>query len=101
MDDETAAPQASPAGPPAGSVKRLTDPRALRALAHPIRLSLIGLLRRPVGSLAGGALGTLIGLRPTLWIATIGGLAGFLWLLPSPLPRFRMPDPARPPRQAR
>ncbi len=28
------------------SVKRITDPRALRALAHPIRLSLVGLLRR-------------------------------------------------------
>ena len=27
------------------SVKRITDPKALRALAHPIRLSLIGLLR--------------------------------------------------------
>jgi hypothetical protein len=26
------------------SVKRLTDPRALRALAHPIRISLVGLL---------------------------------------------------------
>ena len=46
---------------------------------------------RPVGGLVGGALGTLIGLRPTLWIATAGGLAGFLWLLPSPVPRFRMP----------
>jgi MFS family permease len=46
---------------------------------------------RPLGALAGGALGTLLGLRPTLWIATVGGLAGFLWLLPSPLPRFRMP----------
>jgi MFS family permease len=51
---------------------------------------------RPVGGLAGGALGTLIGLRPTLWIATVGGLAGFLWLLPSPLPRFRMPAAAEP-----
>ena len=28
-----------------GSVKRLTDPRALRALAHPIRMSLVGMLR--------------------------------------------------------
>jgi DNA-binding transcriptional ArsR family regulator len=28
-----------------GSVKRLTDPKALRALAHPIRLRLVGLLR--------------------------------------------------------
>jgi MFS family permease len=47
---------------------------------------------RPVGALAGGAAGTLLGLRPTLWIAAIGGLLGFLWLLPSPLPRFRMPS---------
>jgi MFS family permease len=46
---------------------------------------------RPVGALAGGALGTLLGVRPTLWIAAAGGLAGFLWLLPSPVPRFRMP----------
>jgi hypothetical protein len=29
----------------ARSVKRITDPKALRALAHPIRMSLIGLLR--------------------------------------------------------
>jgi predicted MFS family arabinose efflux permease len=55
---------------------------------------------RPVGALAGGALGTLIGLRPTLWIATAGGLAGFLWLLPSPLPRFRMPAADEAPAQA-
>jgi MFS family permease len=46
---------------------------------------------RPVGGLIGGALGASIGLRPTLWIAVAGGIAGFLWLLPSPLPRFRMP----------
>jgi MFS family permease len=46
---------------------------------------------RPLGALAGGALGTMLGLRPALWIATAGGMAGFLWLLPSPLPRFRMP----------
>ncbi|MGZ4431508.1 MAG: MFS transporter, partial [Gaiellales bacterium] len=44
---------------------------------------------RPVGSLAGGALGSSIGVRPTLWIAAIGGIAGFLWLLPSPLPHLR------------
>ena len=46
---------------------------------------------RPLGALAGGLLGTLIGMRPTLWIAAIGGMTGFLALLPSPLPRFRMP----------
>src|SRR5437764_13193340 len=31
---------------PIKSVTRLTEPRALRALAHPIRLELVGLLRR-------------------------------------------------------
>ncbi|HEX3491271.1 MAG TPA: MFS transporter [Streptosporangiaceae bacterium] len=50
---------------------------------------------RPLGALAGGVLGTLLGLRPALWIATAGGVAGFLWLLPSPLPGFRMPAPPR------
>src|SRR3984885_1511212 len=39
---------------------RLTDPRALRAMAHPIRLSLIGLLRRE-GPLTATQAGELIG----------------------------------------
>ena len=47
---------------------------------------------RPLGSLVAGALGTAIGVRPTLWIAAVGGTTAFLWLLPSPMPRFRMPD---------
>ena len=47
---------------------------------------------RPVGALLGGVLGTVLGLRPALWIAVAGGVAGALVLLPSPLPRFRMPD---------
>ena len=49
---------------------------------------------RPVGALIGGALGTLIGLRPALWIASAGGVIGFLLLLPSPVPAFRMPADA-------
>jgi MFS family permease len=49
---------------------------------------------RPLGSLVGGALGTSIGLRPTLWIGAVGALAGVLWLLPSPIPRLRdLPEP--------
>ena len=44
---------------------------------------------RPVGALVGGALGTWIGLQPTLWIATVGAIFGVLWLLPSPIPRLR------------
>jgi predicted MFS family arabinose efflux permease len=38
-----------------------------------------------LGALLAGALGTLIGLRPTLWIAAVGGAFAFLWLLPSGL----------------
>src|SRR5436190_13286612 len=50
---------------------------------------------RPFGALLGGALGGAIGLRPTLWIATAGALAGVLWLIPSPVPRLRaLPQPA-------
>jgi MFS family permease len=44
---------------------------------------------RPVGALIGGFLGTAIGLRPALWVATVGAIAGFLWLLPSPIPGMR------------
>jgi MFS family permease len=44
---------------------------------------------RPIGALTGGALGSWIGLRETLWIATVGALAGFFWLLPSPMLRLR------------
>lgn len=47
---------------------------------------------RPLGALAAGGLATLIGLRPTLWLTAGGATLGFLWLLPSPLPRFRMPS---------
>ena len=42
------------------AVTRLTDPRALRAMAHPIRLSLIGALRRE-GPLTATQAGELIG----------------------------------------
>lgn len=40
---------------------------------------------RPVGTAVGGVLGTAIGLRPTMWIATVGALSGMLFLLPSPI----------------
>jgi hypothetical protein len=46
---------------------------------------------RPLGALLGGLLGSTIGLRPALWVATLGGLAGFALLLPTPLPRYRLP----------
>jgi MFS family permease len=47
---------------------------------------------RPVGALLGGLLGAEFGLRGALWVATLGGVAGFALLLPTPLPRYRLPD---------
>jgi MFS family permease len=44
---------------------------------------------RPVGALAGGLLAGAVGLRPTMWIASVGALAGVLWLLPSGMSRVR------------
>ena len=50
---------------------------------------------RPLGTTTAGILGTVIGVRSTLWIATLGALAGLLWLLPSPIPSLReLPEPA-------
>jgi hypothetical protein len=40
---------------------------------------------RPVGTALGGVLGTWIGVRTTLWIGTVGALAGLAFLLPSPI----------------
>jgi MFS family permease len=44
---------------------------------------------RPLGTAAGGVLGSVLGLRPTLWIATVGALAGLLFILPSPIMGLR------------
>jgi MFS family permease len=44
---------------------------------------------RPLGAFLGGVLASAIGVRTTLWIAVAGGMLGFLWLLPSPIPRMR------------
>jgi MFS family permease len=41
---------------------------------------------RPIGSLLAGVLASWIGLRTTLWIASLGAALGVLWLLPSPVP---------------
>jgi MFS family permease len=49
---------------------------------------------RPLGALAGGFLATAIGVRPTLWIATVGATIGFFLLLPSPVPKFRFTGPS-------
>jgi predicted MFS family arabinose efflux permease len=44
---------------------------------------------RPLGTSLGGLLGATIGVRQTLWIATVGALLGLLWFIPSPIPSLR------------
>jgi MFS family permease len=71
-----------------GSIKTALIPDRLRArVAGAYMVVNYGV--RPVGALLGGALGTWIGLRPTLWISSGAAIAGVLWLLPSPLMRMR------------
>jgi MFS family permease len=43
----------------------------------------------PLGSLLGGALGTVIGLRPTLWVGAVGGLLAVLPVALSPVRSLR------------
>jgi predicted MFS family arabinose efflux permease len=71
-----------------GSIKTALIPDRLRArVAGAYMVVNYGV--RPLGALAGGALGTWIGLRTTLWIGSAAAIAGVLWLLPSPLLRMR------------
>jgi len=72
----------------AGSIKAALVPDRLRARVSGAYM-VVNYGVRPIGALVGGALGTWIGLRPTLWIASLGAIAGVLWLLPSPVLRLR------------
>jgi len=50
----------------------------------------------PLGAVAGGVLGRTIGLRPTLWVAAIGGCFTFLFVLLSPVRSLaEVPPPDR------
>jgi MFS family permease len=71
-----------------GSIQQALIPDQLRARVSGAYMT-VNYGVRPLGSLLGGTLGSLIGLRPTLWIATIGATLGVLFLLPSPAPRLR------------
>jgi MFS family permease len=77
----------------AGSIKAALIPHRLRSrVSGAYTFANYGV--RVAGSLLGGALGSTIGLRPTLWIATTGALVGVLFLIPSPVPRLReLPEP--------
>ncbi|HEY5171741.1 MAG TPA: MFS transporter [Acidimicrobiia bacterium] len=62
------------------SLRQAITPRRLQGRMNAsMRFMVWGTM--PFGSLAGGALGTAIGLRPTLLVAGIGGLSAVPWVL--------------------
>jgi MFS family permease len=78
----------------AGSIFAALIPDRLRARVSGAYL-VVNYGVRPIGAFLGGVLGETIGLRPTLWIATVGGVLGVLWLLPSPVRALReLPEAA-------
>ena len=79
---------------PSGSINLVLTPQRIRARADGVR-RFVNYGVRPLGALLGGTLGSAIGLRPTLWIATGGAVLGALWLLRSPVLRLReLPEQA-------
>jgi MFS family permease len=73
---------------PLNAIKTSVTPDAMRSRVAGA-FSTINYGVRPLGALAGGALGSLIGIRPTLLIAALGGALGCLWLFASPVARVR------------
>jgi MFS family permease len=77
-----------------GAIKAAVVPDRLRARVSGAYM-VVNYGVRPLGALAGGLLGAAIGVRETLWIATVGAILGVLWLLPSPIMRMReLPETA-------
>jgi MFS family permease len=72
----------------AGAIQMALTPPRLRARVQGAYM-LFNNGSRPLGALLAGALGTWLGLRPTLWIATVGGVVSILLILPSPLRRMK------------
>ncbi len=52
---------------------------------------------RPIGAVVGGLLGTLIGVRETLLISSVGGVLAVLWLIGSPILGTRQLEGLQPP----
>ena len=67
--------------------QRLCPPRLLGRMNATMRFVVWGVM--PVGALLGGGLASAVGLRQTLWVATIGGTLAITWLIASPLRQLR------------
>jgi MFS family permease len=74
----------------------VTPPRLMGRMNAAVRWIVWGTM--PLGALIGGALGTAVGVRPTLWIGLVGSWAAGFWVYFSPLRRMRdlshEPEPA-------
>jgi MFS family permease len=70
----------------------ITPPRMQGRMNATMRFIVWGTI--PVGLMAGGILGTVIGLHATIWVGAIGGLVAFLPVTLSPVRSIRtMPEP--------
>jgi MFS family permease len=70
----------------------ITPDRMLGRMNATMRFIVWGTI--PIGALAGGTLGELIGLQSTIWVGAIGSFIGFLPVLLSPVRGLReMPEP--------
>ena len=67
--------------------QRLCPDRLLGRMNATMRFVVWGVL--PIGALVGGVLGTVIGLRATLWIGAVGEAVAGVWLLASPMRSMR------------
>lgn len=73
--------------------QRLCPPALLGRMNASVRFLVFGTM--PLGALLGGALGTWIGVLPTLWIAAAGQVLAAAWVVTSPLIGMReLPDDA-------
>lgn len=67
-----------------GSAQTAATPRTMLAVVSGFKRT-VNYGIRPIGALIGGGLGATIGVRESLWIATIGALLGAVWIFFSPL----------------
>ena len=65
----------------------ICPPELLGRMNAAIRWIVWGTL--PLGGLMGGALGSLVGIRPTIWVGVLGSWAAAFWVVFSPLRRMR------------
>jgi MFS family permease len=72
----------------AGSITAGTVPIALRSRVSGAFM-VVNYGVRPLGTSLGGILGATIGVRPTLWIATVGALLGLFFYVGSPIAKLR------------